>query len=341
MLDAETFGQELAAMVKTQIAPLLSKLNALEKRFDDLPAPKDGKDADLAAVAAIVQDQMKGELAELRCAVDAIPTQPVGLTEEQVKAMLADVETRAARQSDEAITKAISAQKAATPDDVAEVRQMVEAIKIPAPVELPDIPAMIGEAVAEAVKAIPAPKDGDPGESITVDDVAPLIRDEVAKAVSAIPAAKDGVGLAGALIDRDGNLVVTLTNGEAKTLGPVVGKDADPAQPGRDGLGFEDMSFEEKDGRLYAVFRRGDIVKEARLPGISYRGVWKSGEYLTGDSVTFGACQWIAKADTTDKPGEGDAWQLAVRKGRDGRDGEVKPSKIADPIRVGVPKDGK
>ena len=340
MLDAETFGQELAAMVKAQIAPLLNKMNALEKRLDDMPAPKDGKDADPAAVAAIVRDQMKGDLAELRSAVDAIPTQPVGLTEEQVKAMLAEVETRAARQSDEAITKAISAQKAATPDDVAEVRQMVEAIKIPEPVELPDIPAMIGDAVAEAVKAIPAPKDGDPGESVTVDDVAPMIRDEVAKAVAAIPAAKDGVGLAGALIDRDGNLVVTLTNGEAKALGPVVGKDAE-GRDGKDGLGFEDMTFEEKDGRLYAVFRRGDIVKEARLPGISYRGVWKSGEYLTGDSVTFGACQWIATADTDEKPGEGKSWQLAVRKGRDGKDGELKSAKPAEPVRVGVPKDGK
>lgn len=340
MLDAETFGQELAAMVKAQIAPLLNKMNALEKRLDDMPAPKDGKDADPAAVAAIVRDQMTGDLAELRSAVDAIPTQPVGLTEEQVKAMLAEVETRAARQSDEAITKAISAHKAATPDDVAEVRQMVELIKIPEPVQLPDIPAMIGEAVAEAVKAIPAPKDGDPGESVTVDDVAPMIRDEVAKAVSNIPAAKDGVGLAGALIDRDGNLVVTLTNGEAKTLGPVVGKDAE-GRDGKDGLGFEDMTFEEKDGRLYAVFRRGDIVKEARLPGISYRGVWKSGEYLTGDSVTFGACQWIATQDTDEKPGEGKAWQLAVRKGRDGKDGELKAAKPAEPVRVGVPKDSK
>ena len=72
MLDAETFGRELAAMVKAQIAPLLDKMASLEKRLDDLPAPKDGKDADPEAVAAIVRDQMKGDLAELRSAVDAI-----------------------------------------------------------------------------------------------------------------------------------------------------------------------------------------------------------------------------------------------------------------------------
>lgn len=281
MLDAAAFGQELASMVKAQFAPVLARLDALEKRLDDMPAPKDGKDADPEAVVAIVREQVKGDLAELRSAVDAIV--------------------------------------------------------IPEPVTLPDIPAL----VAEAIKSIPVPKNGEDGKSLTADDVAPLIRDEVAKAVSAIPAAKDGVGLAGALIDREGNLVVTLSNGEAKTLGPVVGKDAEPAQPGRDGLGFDDMCFEEKDGRLYAVFRRGDVAKEARLPGISYRGVWKSGEYLTGDSVTFGACQWIATQDTDEKPGEGRAWQLAVRKGRDGRDGEAKPAKAAEPIRVGVPKGDK
>ena len=85
MLDAATFGQELAAMVKAQIAPLLDKMTALENRFDDLPAPQPGKDADPEAVAAIVREQIKGDLAELRSAVDAISTQPVGLTEEQVK----------------------------------------------------------------------------------------------------------------------------------------------------------------------------------------------------------------------------------------------------------------
>ena len=72
MLDAETFGRELAAMVKAQIAPLLDKMAALEKRLDDLPAPQNGKDADPQTVAAIVRDQMKGDLAELRSAVDAI-----------------------------------------------------------------------------------------------------------------------------------------------------------------------------------------------------------------------------------------------------------------------------
>lgn len=55
-----------------------------------------------------------------------------------------------------------------------------------------------------------------------------------------------------------------------------------------------------------------------------YRGVWQDGaRYEKGDSVTWGGSAWIAKADTTAKPGAADdaarAWQLAVKKGTDGK----------------------
>jgi hypothetical protein len=62
-----------------------------------------------------------------------------------------------------------------------------------------------------------------------VDDVAPLIDERVKAAVAAIPPAKDGVGLASAMIDRDGELVVTLSDGKQQKLGVVVGKSVDEA----------------------------------------------------------------------------------------------------------------
>lgn len=96
-----------------------------------------------------------------------------------------------------------------------------------------DVAPMIAEEVAKAVAQIPVPKDG---ASVTVDDVAPLIREEVVKAVAQIPPPKDGVGVAGATIDRDGNLVLTLTNGEAKNLGRVVGTDGKDGEDGKDGI---------------------------------------------------------------------------------------------------------
>lgn len=137
----------------------------------------------------------------------------------------------------------------------------------------------------------------------------------------------DGIGLAGALIDRDGQLVVTLTNGEAKQLGPVVGKNGDPGKDGADGLGFDDLELiTDEAGRAVAKFQRGEVVKSIVLPGFVDRGAFKAGtEYLRGDAVTFGGCLWIAQKDAPEgKPAEGECWRLAVRKGRDGRDTEAK-----------------
>ena len=252
MINAEAFGQELAGIVKSATAPILTRLEALEKRLDALPTPKDGKDADPEAVAETVMEQLEKQLAQIRA-------------------------------------------------DFA-------ALEIPEPPELPDIPAMVDE----AVKALPAPKDGEPGK-------------DGEKGPQGEPG-RDGLDVKDMFRADGGRLVAVMSDGSTKDLGVFVGKDGADGKDGvagadgKDGLGFEDMDFEEKDGRLYAVFRRGDVVKEARLPGLTYHGVWKSGDYLKGDSVTYGACQWVALEDTSDKPGEGKGWQLAVRKGRDGKD---------------------
>lgn len=110
----------------------------------------------------------------------------------------------------ESIGKDISALR----DDVSAIRDAI--------VE-PDI-----QAIAEkAATLVPKPKDGDPGKSVSVDDLKPVISECVKSAVAEIPAAKDGVGLASTLIDRDGDLVVTLTDGRQQKLGPVVGKSVD------------------------------------------------------------------------------------------------------------------
>ena len=258
MIDATAFGAELASIVKAATAPLLARIDALERAADVSPEPgRDGKDADPDAVAALVYDRVKADLEAIKATVDGIPEAP----------------------------------------------------------ELPDIPAMVAEAVAKSVKDVPAPKDGKDGASVTADDMAPLIRDEVAKAVSAIPAAKDGVGLAGALIDRDGHLVVTLTNGDTKALGAVVGG------KGADGLGFDDLTVEyDGERRLSLVFAKGEDERAFSfdLPMMIDRGVFVDGkQYATGDTVTFGGSIWVAQKTQPDgKPGLSQDWRLAVKKGR-------------------------
>jgi Phage capsid family len=62
---------------------------------------------------------------------------------------------------------------------------------------------------------------------------------------------------------------------------------------------------------------------EAR-PSLRYCGVWKADvSYGEGAAVTFDGSTWIAKAIAPpgEKPGEHHSWQLAVKRGRDGKDG--------------------
>ena len=352
MIDAKAFGEELAGIVKAATAPLIARLDALEKRLDTMPQAQTGQDVDPQDIAAIVRSQVQGDLDALRTAVSAIQqaTQQTEIrsmvataVEEAVKAIPAPQDGKDADPDE--VAGIVSSRIG---DDINEIREGLEAIsKRPVGLGEDQVAALVAAAQQELrdelgreLRALPMPRDGEPGTSVTPADVAPMIAEEVAKAVAALPPAPAGVGLAGAMIDRDGELVITLSNGEIKKLGPVVGKDAAPAAPGRDGLGFEDMDFEVKDGRLFAVFRRGDVMKEAMLPGLSYRGVWKEGEYLVGDSVTYAASQWIALEQTSEKPGEGKSWQLAVRKGRDGRDGELKAARETGPVLVGKRKEG-
>lgn len=174
---------------------------------------------------------------------------------------------------------------------------------LPEPPEMPDIPAMVALSIDEAVSQLPKPQDGAPGRD----------------GADGVPGrdGADGIGAAGALIDRDGNLILTLTNGETKSLGRVVGQDG---KDGADGFSFEDMTFIWREGKSYARFERGDVVREMPIPGIYDAGAYRSGaEYTKGDGVSYSGCFWIAQEDTAEKPGTGKAWRLAVKKGRDGK----------------------
>lgn len=271
MIDATAFGAELAGIVKAAVAPVMARLDLMEKRINDLPLPKDGKDADPEQVAALVRAQIVADLDEIRSDVKALP---IGMTEEQLRAQIEAIEGRVSDRAEKAI--------------------------------------------AAAVAAIPPAKDGSPGQSVTVEDLAPVIAAEVQKTVAVIPAPKDGLGLAGALIDRAGQLVVTLTNGETKALGPVVGGKGD------DGLGFDDLSVEYDGERGFSlVFAKGEAerVFSFELPMMIDRGVFADGkEYRAGDTVTFGGSIWIAQKSQPDgKPGLSEDWRLAVKKGRNAK----------------------
>lgn len=158
---------------------------------------------------------------------------------------------------------------------------------------------------------------------------------------------RDGVGLAGALIDRSGALIVTLTDGTTRELGPVVGRDG---VDGKDGLtgergpaGFDLESFDvemQAGGRLMVMtFAQGDEkhIYELPIEAMIYRGMYKDDqEYLRGDAVTWAGSLWICDLPTTTKPGDGATdWKLAAKRGRDGKAGEPGPK--GDPGKKGDP----
>lgn len=320
--------------------------DAVKKAVDELPKPKDGKDADVELIKSMVDEAVAAipepETPDINAMVSEAVTKAIA---ELPKPEKPDFEGLVKVAVDDAVKKAVAElpnPKDGKDADVDLIKSMVdEAVsKLPEPEPLPDINAMVLESVKAAVDAIPAPQDG---HSVSIDDVAPMIKSEIEKRVSELPRPADGkqgesgVGLAGALVDRNGNLVVTLSNGETKELGRITGHDGNP---GVDGLGFEDMTEHlEDDGRtIVRRYMRGEQVKEFRhsIPHMIYRGVYKSGDsYAKGDMVTFGGSLWHCDADTTDKPDGGESWTLAAKRGRDGKDGVMKAEKPKTPIKVG------
>ena len=305
------------------VEPLVAA--AVARAVGDLPQAKDGVSVTLDDVKPLITAEAKRAVAAIP-PVDVIPPVEAAVAA-AVAALPAPVDGKSVTIDDVRPLIAQEAERAvaALPpvDVIAPVDAAVAAAvsALPAPVDgksvtVADVEPIIAEAVASAVAALPTPADG---KSVTVADVEPIIASAVERAVAALPVAKDGVGLAGAMIDRTGALVVTLSDGKMCPLGRVDGKDGDP------GLGFDDMSIEQTGERQATLkFVRGEQVKTFALtvPAVIDRGVFKEGQaYTLGDAVTFGGSLWIAQKDTTDKPdGPDTGWRLAVKKGRDGRD---------------------
>ncbi len=302
MLDLERLTDALVSTTRRAIAeeisPLVRRIAEIEKRIDGLPQPVDGKDADPAEIAQIVMREITPEIADLRKAIESIPEAP------EVPDAPGLVE------------KAVAVAKGELHDELA---AMIP--EIPEPLNGKD-----GKDGAPGRDGVDGEKgvDGEPGEK----------GERGEKGDKGDP----GTGLAGALIDRDGSLVLTLSNGETQNLGRVVGHDGAPGNDGENGLGFEDMAL-DYDGERELAFRfeRGDRVYERKftIPCVIYRGVYKDDRsYARGDQVTYGGSQWIANKETSARPDSSRDWTLSVKRGRDGKDGTIKPDKRGEPVQV-------
>jgi hypothetical protein len=272
----------------------------------------------------------------------------------------------------------LEAKLSAPVDVVAEVQRSVASAvgALPVPKDGKDAAEVDTDALVKSVLAlIPAPTNGKDGaagadgKSISLEDIRPVldealaaVRSEATKmidaAVNAIPVPKDGkdgidglngergekgadgLGLAGAMIDRDGALQITLTNGEVKNLGPVVGKNGND---GKDGLSLDgfDLQYLPDSHEVALKATAAGRVKELRYPagGIRPAGYWREGtKAQAGEAWVHDGSLWIAVKDCQSKPATNDdGWIIAARKGRDGERGSkgVDGTPLA-PIKLGV-----
>lgn len=194
-------------------------------------------------------------------------------------------------------------------------------------------PAAIEAAVKAAVEALPAPKDGRDADPVTEQRLAGAVAKHLAE--NPPQAGADGVGLAGAMIDRAGELVITTTKGEAVRLGRVVGEDG---KDGLDGISFETAAGEYDVARGFVItLGAGERRAELVLPYMVHRGFHRDGLGMkAGQSVTHDGALWIAKRDNASRPclENADDWILAARKGRDGKDGKNARGP-AEPVKLG------
>lgn len=175
----------------------------------------------------------------------------------------------------------------------------------------------------KAAELVRVPKDGRDGingkDGIDGKDAPVVDLDALAvRAAALVPVAKDGAP------GRDGQPGVPGVPGRDGAPGERGEKGLDGA-PGRDGT-LEGATVKALDDRTFEVVRAdGSRLGVLTFPVPVYRGVYAAGtSYVKGDSVTFGGSLWIAKDATSEKPGDGVThWQLAVKAGRDGREGKA------------------
>lgn len=300
---------QLQAALAVDHAPAIEA--AVGKAVAALPVPVNGKDADPAEIARLVNDAVAlipaakdGEPGK-----DADPAEIARMVSEAVAAIPVPKDGEPGRDADPAAVEALVTEKVAA---------AVAALPAPQPGKDADpelVRALVAETVERAVAGLPVPADG---KSVTVEDVTPLIERTVAEAVAALPPARDGA------------------DGKDGERGPE-------GAPGRLALvkaWADEVTYEGEcrahNGATYQALR--DTAKEpphtdwqciaaAGRDGVdgrsfALRGLYdEKAEYRALDVVALnGASFGAIKDDPGPCPGEG--WKMLAAQGKAGKPGE-------------------
>lgn len=294
MLDPVEFGKAMASIVRDAMAPLLTRIEQLEARHPQKGDP--GQPGERGADAPPVSDDQIYAQVQKYLKENPPPRGEKGEAGEPGPA----------GKDPEAI----------------DPREITRAL-----LDSEELVSLVELRVKEAVAALPPPKDGEPGRD--GNDGSPGEKGERGEKGEPGEPGEDGIGVAGAMIDRNGDLIITTSKGQAITLGKVIG---------RDGADFTEVSFDYDGERTFTIKGKGaELVKRVPIP--LDRGYWRPGMACEkGDIVTEGGNAWIALRDTKVKPGVDakEDWRLFARKGRDGRDGHNGIDKTA-PVKIKEP----
>jgi integrin beta 3 len=355
-----------------------------------VPRPKDGKDADVdldalaAKAAALIPRPRDGKDAEVD--LDALALKTVALIPPPKDGQDAVVDLDALAAKAAALVPVPANGKDGVVDMhavadlvAAEVRKSVGAIERPkdgqdgkdgkdgTSVDLATVQVIVDACVTKAIGTIPIPKDGkdgDHGKDVDESRVKSFIDDAVTSALAARPLPKDGVSIGETMLDRDGHLILTMTDGRTKDIGLIVGRDGQnvdldfvkqtiatevakierpkDGKDGRDGFGFDDIDseFDEKTNTFALVFKRGYEKKSFVMPIWQDVGVYDiKASYKKGHNVGRDGSTWTALCDVP--PGvipDGKTelsrkhWRLSCKRGGEGKVGPRGPSPDEDSI---------
>lgn len=299
MIDPEEFGKAMGSLIKEATAPLLQRIDQLEKQLAAIPAPV-APEIDLDA------------LAKSAAALIPAPADGVSVALEDVQPMLDDL-----------VAKAVAAIPAPEVDLVSLAKSAADLVPKPADgtsVTVDDVRPMLEQLVA----ALPA---AEPGQDA---DMAALKShlDTLVKAIEPpAPLPAPTVDEVAASFERRFSDLTLSWERQARDTFEKAADRMPKPQDGRDALALEnfDMSLGE-DGRTVTVtMKAGETIleKSVKIAAVIDRETFKhDGAYEKGDGVSYGGSFWIAKCDNPQGvPGSGETdWRCAVKKGRDGKD---------------------
>lgn len=304
MIDPVEFGKAMGAIVKEATAPLLLRIDQLEKQLAGIKIPEP-ESVDLEA------------LAKSAAALIEKPQDGKSVTAEDVAPII-----------ESAVYKAVSALPVPDRVDLAALAKSAAALVPKAEdgisITAEDVRPLVDELVSKAVAALPTAERGkDADMDVLKLHVTDLVKGIQPAAPLPAPTVEE---VAGTFERRFSDLTLSWERQARDTFEKAADRMPKP-KDGRDALNLEDFDLTlAEDGRTVTVkMQAGETVieKSIKIAAVLDRETFKhDATYEKGDGVSYGGSFWIAKCDAPKGvPGSGETdWRCAVKKGRDGKD---------------------